>query len=273
MDDGPDTFTGSNTGATTPGGSNTSKRAQPRGKRAKKLAKYAEQDEEDRLRNQSRLGHMPGQQDSMPKVLQQKLKEEEAQAQKQRRREQHLRIQAAGRAAEEARQFAMKAATSTAEQSETLSEEVADGEQEQRESIHSLPLDCLIGKPLAGDRIICAIPVCAPWSALSSYKYKVKLQPGTVKKGKAVKEILSRWETGAKDPKAVDPEARDQERMWPAEIESIRAWKEAEVFGIIPVKSVRVMLSGGLAGGSGGGGQQKGKGKAPRVGKGSKKQR
>jgi hypothetical protein len=39
--------------------------------------------------------------------------------------------------------------------------------------------------------------VCAPWNALARLKYKAKLQPGHVKKGKAVKEIVERWRLAA----------------------------------------------------------------------------
>ncbi len=61
----------------------------------------------------------------------------------------------------------------------------------------------------------------------------------------------------------------DGERVWPREAELIKGWKEAEVVGVIPVKSVRVMMSGGGAGGEKGKG--KGGGKGGRGGKGSKR--
>ncbi|PIA17725.1 DUF814-domain-containing protein, partial [Coemansia reversa NRRL 1564] len=48
-------------------------------------------------------------------------------------------------------------------------------------------LDTLTSAPLAGDNLSFAIPVCAPYPALSQYKYRVKLVPGTMKKGKACK--------------------------------------------------------------------------------------
>lgn len=35
-----------------------------------------------------------------------------------------------------------------------------------------------------------AVPVCAPYESLSSYKYRVKLTPGALKKGKASKLAL-----------------------------------------------------------------------------------
>jgi len=36
-----------------------------------------------------------------------------------------------------------------------------------------------------------AVPVCAPYITINNYKYKVKLVPGGMKKGKAVKTVMS----------------------------------------------------------------------------------
>ena len=48
----------------------------------------------------------------------------------------------------------------------------------------------LTGKPTSQDVILHAIPVCAPYSVLSQYKYRVKLTPGSVKRGKASKQSV-----------------------------------------------------------------------------------
>ncbi|KAH9318701.1 hypothetical protein KI387_020470, partial [Taxus chinensis] len=45
-------------------------------------------------------------------------------------------------------------------------------------------LDTLTGNPLPNDILLYAVPVCAPYNALQSYKYRVKITPGTAKKGK-----------------------------------------------------------------------------------------
>lgn len=45
-------------------------------------------------------------------------------------------------------------------------------------------LDSLTANPLPEDILHFAIPVCAPYPALQKYKYKVKLTPGTLKRGK-----------------------------------------------------------------------------------------
>lgn len=45
-------------------------------------------------------------------------------------------------------------------------------------------LDSLTAQPIPEDMLHFAIPVCAPYTALLKYKYKVKLVPGAMKKGK-----------------------------------------------------------------------------------------
>jgi len=45
-------------------------------------------------------------------------------------------------------------------------------------------LDALTGQPKPDDVLLFALPMCAPYNALANYKYRVKLTPGTQKKGK-----------------------------------------------------------------------------------------
>ncbi|KAJ1913468.1 hypothetical protein IWQ60_009196 [Tieghemiomyces parasiticus] len=52
-------------------------------------------------------------------------------------------------------------------------------------------LDTLTATPFPDDILLSAVPVCAPYSALQRYKYKVKLTPGALKKGKACKSALA----------------------------------------------------------------------------------
>ncbi|XP_053613613.1 ribosome quality control complex subunit NEMF homolog isoform X2 [Plodia interpunctella] len=51
-------------------------------------------------------------------------------------------------------------------------------------------LSQLTGSPLPEDELLFAVPVVAPYSALTNYKYKVKLTPGTSKRGKAARTAL-----------------------------------------------------------------------------------
>ncbi|KAJ8341664.1 hypothetical protein SKAU_G00339550 [Synaphobranchus kaupii] len=79
----------------------------------------------------------------------------------------------------------------------------AGGEQEQDEKEADDPeqdnpgaeegeslLVSLTGQPHAEDVLLFAVPVCAPYTALTNYKHKVKLTPGTQKKGKAARTAV-----------------------------------------------------------------------------------
>ncbi|TKA73208.1 hypothetical protein B0A49_04242, partial [Cryomyces minteri] len=170
-------FTKSTSGSTTP-----KPQAQVRGKRgkAKKLAqKYADQDEEDRHLAMQLLGSRAAEEKKEAEAATQRSKAEEAAFQKQRRREQHERAQREGLQAEQLRRLDLDSGVPPADDEDDAAHAMAS-------------LDAFVGTPLPGDDILEAIPVCAPWSALGTYKYKAKLQPGGQKKGKAVKEILAR---------------------------------------------------------------------------------
>lgn len=63
-------------------------------------------------------------------------------------------------------------------------------------------LNRLTGKPVVGDVLLSAVPVCAPYHTLSQYMYRVKLTPGNMKRGKASKqclEIFTRAKQGGVD--------------------------------------------------------------------------
>jgi hypothetical protein len=47
-----------------------------------------------------------------------------------------------------------------------------------------------LGAPLEQDELLYAIPVVAPYSTLQNYKYRIKMIPGTTKRGKAAKAAL-----------------------------------------------------------------------------------
>lgn len=55
-------------------------------------------------------------------------------------------------------------------------------------------LDSLTGQPLPEDELLFAIPVVAPYSTLLNYKFKVKLTPGTGRRGKAAKTAMSMFQ-------------------------------------------------------------------------------
>lgn len=51
-------------------------------------------------------------------------------------------------------------------------------------------LDTLVPVPHPDDIILWAIPVCGPYSAMQHYKFRVKLTPGTQKRGKIAKQSV-----------------------------------------------------------------------------------
>ena len=76
----------------------------------------------------------------------------------------------------------------------------------------SAELAKLTGKPSPDDVILCAVPVCAPYQVLSQYKFRVKLTPGSVKRGKASKQCLEMFLRSDNDKKGVDDSTkRDRE--------------------------------------------------------------
>lgn len=50
--------------------------------------------------------------------------------------------------------------------------------------------DAFTGSPSPHDLVLFAMPMCAPYSSLNKYIYKVKLTPGSQKKGKAAKQAM-----------------------------------------------------------------------------------
>lgn len=64
--------------------------------------------------------------------------------------------------------------------------EIGDEEKEKLNDV-----DYLTGNPLPIDVLLYAVPVCGPYNALQSYKYRVKIIPGSLKKGKAAKTAMN----------------------------------------------------------------------------------
>lgn len=234
----------------------------PRGKRSKAkkaAAKYALQDEEDRLAAQSLIGVSAG---KAKADLEKEKKEQEAKElefNRERRKRQHLRTQEEVAKTEAARQKMLEGG----EAAEDGEEEHDDAPMEEESKL----LEGLVGTLLPGDEVLGAVCTCAPWPALGRVKYKVKLQPGSVKKGKAVKEIIGRWAADI-SPKYLDERSADPEKVWPRELELIRGLRAEEVNGVVPVKLLKIVQSGGV---KAKGGASKNGGKKGGRGRGSKK--
>lgn len=233
-----------------------------KGRSKKAATKYAEQDEEDRELALHLVGAKSAKVQKAAAASEAKAnREKEAQAQKDRRRAQHERAVQA----ERKRQVALN------EGDDDYDEETAAAE---AAALAWIPV--LIGTPHPDDEILAAIPVCAPWAALGRYKYRVKLQPGAVKKGKAVKEIHGRWVAETTTGKVRKEQAEEAgidraaaEKLRAREGELIKGWKDSEIVNTLPVGKVRVMLPGGEAKGKpkGGGAGGKGGGKGGKGGK------
>ena len=50
-------------------------------------------------------------------------------------------------------------------------------------------LDALTGCPRPDDVLLHALPMAAPHAALQSYKFRVKITPGSQRKGKAARQV------------------------------------------------------------------------------------
>lgn len=223
----------------------SSKGAPKRGQRrkAKKLAaKYKDQDEEDRLAAEALLGSALGAQRA------------EARAKEREDRTAWLEAERARKQAVKSRQDKQTKEFEKQRRANTQAE--ADGYVEQPLAL----LDGLVGTPSAGDEIVDVVVVCAPISATTKLKYKIKMQPGPQKKGKLVREVLERWKIDSARKGVVDEQATDSGRMWPREVELMKGLKAEEVVNVVPVAKARVMLSGGASGGKGSGSGSGGKG-------------
>jgi hypothetical protein len=166
----------------------------PRGKAAKlkrAKAKYADQDDEDRELAMAFLG-AGGKKGAKKKEIKAKEKFEE------RHQEKPSAPSAPTPApAPYKRREAEKRAE--AQKSKAEAEEEEDAEERSKTSLEDrLKLDAerreivnrLVSAPLKDDEILYAMPVCAPLVASNALKYRMKLTPGSQKKGKATKLAL-----------------------------------------------------------------------------------
>ncbi|PKS09176.1 hypothetical protein jhhlp_003790 [Lomentospora prolificans] len=237
------------------------KRQQPkrgqRGKAKKMATKYRHQDEEDRQAVATLIGSTAGRQRAEAEAKAKAQREAELEAQRERRRAQHQKQQQATAEHEARRQKMLEEGLDVAGPGET--EDLAAVEE-------------LVGTPLPGDEILEAVAICAPWAAMGKTKYKIKIQPGSLKKGRAVKDMIERWRYDCERKGSVDPRSEDVEKIWPREAELIKAFRPEEVVNVVPVGKVSIMAPGGAGstGGKGGKGGQA-KGQQGKGGKGGKK--
>ncbi|RCI01748.1 hypothetical protein CU098_010885, partial [Rhizopus stolonifer] len=170
-----------------------------KGKAKKIKEKYGDQDEDERQLRMELLGSNKGPQPKGKKAKRQaKAKEDKAALEKERAEFK--------KAAEEKEAKEKEVKEKESEEVEVLDTGADEKDTEairqmlKEENITMLEadeianlsiLDSITGNPLPEDIIHFAIPVCAPYPAIQKYKYKVKLTPGSLKRGKAVKQSES----------------------------------------------------------------------------------
>ncbi|RKF77895.1 Ribosome quality control complex subunit 2 [Golovinomyces cichoracearum] len=210
-----------------------------KGKFKKIATKYRHQDLEDRIAAQKIIGSVTGQQKALAEASSKATREAELNFQKEKRKAQHEKTQ---------KKISVN---------EDLRRRIFEGEiDDESDEGKLMVLDNLSRRPKKGDDLIEVIPVCAPISAMRDYKYKMKLQPGSLKRGKVAKEILSRWQLDGEKKGNVDEKSEDRERLWPRELELLKGLKIEEITGVIPVSKMRIMTSYQNAGATKGNGKK-----------------
>ncbi|NXW48544.1 NEMF factor, partial [Nyctiprogne leucopyga] len=157
-------------------------------KMKKMKEKYKDQDEEDRELIMKLLGSAGSNKEEKGKKGKKgKTKEEPAKKQQQKLKAVH-RGAGGGKETLPAGVLLHDSQDPALEEQQDEKEE-QDQEQPGTEEGEAL-LDSLTGQPHPEDILLFAVPICAPYTAMTNYKYKVKLTPGTQKKGKAAKIAL-----------------------------------------------------------------------------------
>lgn len=234
--------------------------SQVRGKNSKHSrlkTKYANQDEDDRALALRALGSAPSQKKSDNETS--ASKEQEVHIQRQRRQQQLAVAAEKGKREEEIRRAQLE------EGINTLTPEEDEAFQE---------LESFIGNPMPEDEILDALVLCGPWEAVGPRcRWKAKLQPGATKRGKAVREILTTWmklaggEEVKRTPRgdAESDTVNEEENTRRREGELVRAIKEQDAVGVVPVAKCRIVAGPDSASSKG-----KVSGKGKRGGKGGK---
>ena len=220
------------------------------GKNKKAKVKYGDQDVEDRKAALRLLGSSVAQAKAEKDALARTAREQELEAQKRRRREQMILAAEKGKEKEQLRKMKFR----------------ADNDQSDGEDVEGGPdLEAFVGTVLPGDEILDALVVCGPWNAIGTRcRWKAKLQPGAIKKGKVVREILGRWSDDIREQekKKTRPDSSELEThegsTYVRERELLKNFKEQEIVGVVPVSKCRVMMGAAKTVDS------KGKGNKPR---------
>jgi len=178
----------------------------------RKLKKYEDQDEEERAMRMALIGHAP-KQPSNKKEAEEEKKQKQQQTTASSSPAPDRRCFFCGSTEHYARTCPLKQKQQLEEdekrrqerfrQQATPTADVEEDEDDDNESDEEdkatkggssaeavAEVDKLTGQPRPEDVLLFAVPVCAPFDALQSYKYKVKITPGNLKRSKAVESAL-----------------------------------------------------------------------------------
>ncbi|XP_067847927.1 ribosome quality control complex subunit NEMF-like isoform X2 [Heptranchias perlo] len=149
--------------------------------------KYKDQDEEDRELMMKLLGSAgPSKEEKVKKGKKGKTKEQEKQKALIKASNVHSKGQDVDIVTHHVAEVTIE---STAAEDHQEDQEEAEQDLQAVEEGENL-LNSLTGQPHPDDVLLFSVPFCAPYTAMTNYKYKVKLTPGTQKKGKAAKTAL-----------------------------------------------------------------------------------
>ncbi|XP_076463782.1 ribosome quality control complex subunit NEMF-like [Babylonia areolata] len=182
-----------------------------KGKLRRKKEKYRHQDEEERKQKMDLLASSGSQKEEKRKKGKKGKEEARAKGGKQTGRPQSGKGQGQGgrpeaqskAAANDVSGGVKDGAAEMARPTGFIKEEPqdagSDGEhdvvEEENQPVDDMQiLNALTGLPVPDDELLYAIPCCAPYNALTAYKFKVKLLPGTTKRGKAAKTALNMFQ-------------------------------------------------------------------------------
>ncbi|CCG82527.1 Uncharacterized protein C132.01c [Taphrina deformans PYCC 5710] len=193
-----------------------------RGQKAKKkkMAKYADQDEEDKMLAQKLLGVQ------IKKDVENAASESENDS-------------AITKEVAPMKKTQPRPPRQNPEVAKLLKEEgITQLDEDEQEQV--TPLDIFISQPLPDDVLLEAIPTCGPYAAMARFKYKCKLQPGPTKKGKALRGVVANWISGP-----LDESSQDKEALWPRERELLKGLKDQELVSPVGVSKVKVSMGKG----------------------------
>lgn len=201
----------------------TNKKSNVRGKKGKMKkmnTKYADQDEDERRLRMEALGTL-----KQIEELEKKKMEEATRAAEQEKEKYHSKSAHKKKVAEE----------------RELQKYLQNEENEDSSEVDYLQLlDSLVSKPAKQDVVGAIVPVFAPWSSMSKFKYKVKIQPGLGKKGKSLGDALAYFSNRKLDTSKDDPDLD-----WPEEHEFIKQTKPNDLVGVFTVGKMKLVLPGG----------------------------